>query len=539
MSNIYTKLTNNEDVVQTEPLFGKDQVQNNASGYVFKTSDADRLLRFLILGSEGGTYYVSEKKLTLDNANFVVELIKKDPEFVVNTIVDISLSGRAPKNDPAIFALALCACSDNQVAKKLAYDAIPKVCRIGTHIFHFCEMVNGMRKWSAGLRRGVGNFYLNKSADALANQLLKYRQRDGWTHKDVLRLCHAGSTDPQVNDLFKFAVGKIPNNFHPMVEAFLDIQTKPSDVDNACSLIQTHNLTWEMLPTDLLKSTEVWEALLPKMPMTAMLRNLGRLSTLGMLNSNLEDNVKLVVSKIQDSEALKKQRVHPFQILLSLKAYSHGSSLRGDGSWTPTSAIKDALNDAFYSSFDNVVPTGKNMFLGLDISGSMSSPISNSIISCAEATGALAMLYLRTEPYCEVKGFSDTFIDLGLSKNDSLESVMKKIQGKAFGSTDCSIPMTYCLKNKIPVDCFQVLTDCETYAGKTHPSRALREYRSKMGRDSKLVVMGMVSTGFTIANPSDSGMLDVVGFDTSVPEIVSTFITGFSKRKEVVATKDE
>jgi 60 kDa SS-A/Ro ribonucleoprotein len=33
----------------------------------------------------------------------------------------------------------------------------------------------------------------------------------------------------------------------------------------------------------------------------------------------------------------------------------------------------------------------------------------------------------------------------------------------------------------------------------------------------------MVSTGFSIADPSDAGMLDVVGFDTNAPKVISDF----------------
>lgn len=34
----------------------------------------------------------------------------------------------------------------------------------------------------------------------------------------------------------------------------------------------------------------------------------------------------------------------------------------------------------------------------------------------------------------------------------------------------------------------------------------------------------MTSNGFTLADPNDRGMLDVVGFDTSVPAVISDFI---------------
>jgi 60 kDa SS-A/Ro ribonucleoprotein len=83
--------------------------------------------------------------------------------------------------------------------------------------------------------------------------------------------------------------------------------------------------------------------------------------------------------------------------------------------------------------------------------------------------------------------------------------------------------MTYALKNKIPVDMFVVYTDSETYAGSIHPCQALQQYRQKMGIGAKLAVVGMTSTGFSIADPDDAGMMDVVGFDTNTPSIMNEF----------------
>src|SRR5260370_38053458 len=47
------------------------QVPNSAGGFTFKVSGAERLHRFLTLGVEGGTYYVSERALAKENAQVV------------------------------------------------------------------------------------------------------------------------------------------------------------------------------------------------------------------------------------------------------------------------------------------------------------------------------------------------------------------------------------------------------------------------------------------------------------------------------------
>ena len=66
-------------------------------------------------------------------------------------------------------------------------------------------------------------------------------------------------------------------------------------------------------------------------------------------------------------------------------------------------------------------------------------------------------------------------------------------------------------------------TDGETVAGDVHPAQALRDYRRASGVDARLVALGMVSNGFSIANPNDPGRLDIVRFETATPQLISDF----------------
>jgi 60 kDa SS-A/Ro ribonucleoprotein len=57
-----------------------------------------------------------------------------------------------------------------------------------------------------------------------------------------------------------------------------------------------------------------------------------------------------------------------------------------------------------------------------------------------------------------------------------------------------------------------IYADSETRAGQVHPTQALGEHRREFNPQAKLVVVAMVSNGFSIADPNDAGMMDVVGF---------------------------
>ena len=106
---------------------------------------------------------------------------------------------------------------------------------------------------------------------------------------------------------------------------------------------------------------------------------------------------------------------------------------------------------------------------------------------------------------------------VNLSPRMRLADVIKRIEAIPMGGTDCALPMLWAARNKLNVSGFITYTDSETWAGNIHPAQALRQYRSEFVGDAKAVVVGMTSNGFTLADPNDRGMLDVVGFDTTVP----------------------
>jgi 60 kDa SS-A/Ro ribonucleoprotein len=511
---------------QTEALPG--QVANSAGGYSYGVDDWKRLTRFLVLGSEGGSYYASEKKLTADNLSAVKRCIAADGARVVRHVVDVSDAGRAPKNDPAILALALVAKTGTEDARREAYAALPKVCRTGTHLMHFVAFVEGLGGgWGRGMKRAVSKWYNDKPASELGYQLVKYQSRDGWSNRDLLRLAHPKASTVDHATLYAWACGKEVDHtlLPPVVRAF-ELLKGNQDPELACFSVKTHNLPREAIPTELLKEPSVWEAMLPKMGLTALIRNLATMTRIGLIAPG-SGAASLVATRITDGEALRKSRVHPIALLSALETYKSGRSVRGDNTWSPVSAVIDALDAAFYASFGNVEPTGKRVHLGLDVSGSMTRGDVAGVpgLSPMKASVAMAMVTAAVEKECEAFGFSTQYFPLDISPRRRLDDNIRAVSGLPFAGTDCSLPVVSCIQRQVERDLFVVYTDSETYAGRIHPSAALQQYRRKVP-GAKLAVVGMVSNGFTIADPNDPGMLDVVGFDTATPHVISEFARG-------------
>jgi 60 kDa SS-A/Ro ribonucleoprotein len=555
------KIFNKQQTPQSDPIPGSAQVPNSAGGYSFPVDDWVRLDRFLILGSEGGSYYATEHALTLENAQAVLRCIEADGPRTVARIAAISDAGRAPKNDPALFALALCTAAGDEATRRAALAALPQVARIGTHLFHFAAYVQGFRGWGRGLRNGIARWYNAMPPDRLAYQAMKYQQRDGWSHRDLLRLAHPKSDDATRNAIYKWVVegwewvgdGPHPDPVLVQLWAFERLKRATAKAE-VLRLIRDYNLPRETVPTEWLNDSDVWAALLEHMPLTALIRNLGKMTSIGLI-APLSDTVRAVTDRLRDEAALRQARVHPIAVLAALLTYSNGKGVRGSLHWTPVQPVLDALNVAFYQAFGNVPPTDKRWYLALDVSGSMGGGMVAGVpgLTPRVASAAMALITANVEAQHTIVGFSAAAGGIGgqwgggdagltpvpISPGQRLDDVVKITAVIPMGGTDCSLPMRDALKHKRPVDVFVVYTDSETWAGDIHPVQALQQYRDRMGIPARLIVVGMVSNGFTIADPNDAGMMDVVGFDLATPALMSDFASEGQAAQPAAAEAEE
>ena len=526
----YAKHFSTEKTPQSQPIPGSDQVPNSAGGFSWAVNEWMQLDRFLVLGSEGGSYYASERKLTLTNATALEKCVKTDGLEVVRRIVEISDAGRAPKNDQAIFALAYTAKKGDDVTRKAAYEALPKVCRIGTHLFAFAKYIEAFGGWSRGTRRAVAAWY-NRDLKDVAYQAIKYQTRDGWANRDLLRLSHPKPASEAHDALFQWMVkGEGPKKEWPLghpleiVAAFEELKKCENEPKRAMGLIEKYGLPRECVPTALLNSAAVWDVLLQHMKPEAMIRNLGKMTAVGLLKP-LSDASRKVADKLSDAEVLRKARLHPIKVLTALLTYQSGRGVKGSLSWSPDQVVVNALDEAFYKTFANVEPTGKNTLLALDVSGSMSGGVVAGVpgLTPRIASASMALITAAVEKQHAFVGFSHRLIPLSISPRQRLDDVVRTVSNIPFGATNCSLPMAWAFDNKIEVETFVVYTDSETWSGGEHPVQTLREYRKRTGIKAKLIVVGMVANEFTIADPNDAGMLDVIGFDTATPAVMADF----------------
>jgi len=543
----YLKAISAQHVNQRERLPGRhDQVRNDAGGFVFEVADETRFLRFLILGTEGGTFYVDERSQTKLETGFVTKYVRENGLRAVQLIVDVARRNRAPKADPSLLALAAVAKLGDLDARKAAWNALPLVARTGTHLFHFLAFVQEFGGWGRLTRQGVADLYLSTPVDRLALWAVKYKARDGWSHADALRLAHPKTEDAVRNAVLKFMVkGVLDENDATdeslrLIRGHQQVLGVKGDAD-AARLMREYRLPIEAVPTHV-RGADVYRAALETNGLTWTLRNLGNLARVGLLVPGNREVIQQVVERVTNPQALRGGRVHPIDVLRALLVYRTGRGVRGSGEWKVVPQVLDALDEAFSLAFGAVEPANKRFVLGLDVSGSMDSGVIAGVpgLTPRLATAAMAMVTARTEAAYTALAFSAArggyggqwgggepgLTPLTFSARTRLDDAVTGMRNVPMGGTDCALPMLWAARNRVEADVFVVYTDNETWAGNVQPVVALRQYREKMGIPARLMVVGMTATRFSIADPTDAGMLDLVGFDTAAPQIMTQFASG-------------
>lgn len=538
---------------QSQPIPGRtDQVLNAAGGYIFAKDLFTRLEDFLILGTTGGTYYVGQAKLTFDNAQVVFNAIDADGPRAVALAVDVSTGRppRAPRNEPALFTLAAAITRGDLDTRRAARAALPQVARTTNHkaaFFGYWKNLHG--KPTAGgsapktgrlVRGAFADMFLTDAPDLVAFKACKAAARkttsgEPFALRDLLRIAHPKADSETRRVLFGWIAGNVPDETAravlPSVDAFLTAKAVTSPAE-AVRVVTERGVPWEFLPDAVLTSPEVWEALIDTVGMTALIRNLARMTRIGALRP-MSDATARAAARLTDAGELAKGRIHPLDVFLALRVYGSGCSQPnprvGASFWTPVPQILDALEESYELSFGHVQPSGRRLLVAVDSSGSMSyggvaiggSPIGRVYdVACA-----MAVIMARIE-----RG-NVHVIDVDLSVHASRVTARTNLWEVAMwqpsgGGTDLSLPFSWARSQRLNVDGVLVLTDNETWAGRAHPVQELAAYRAAVNPAARVVVAGMTATGYSIGDPDDPGVLNVAGFDASLPQLVSGFVRG-------------
>ncbi|MEM9219660.1 MAG: TROVE domain-containing protein [Cyanobacteria bacterium P01_F01_bin.150] len=529
----YNFFTTPKQTPQTQPIPGREteMIRGRSGGYMFDAGFWGMLRRCLLLGTAENSFYADKRELTQDFADTVQICVDANARRVAEEIVYAS-DGRAINNSAPLFALTLLSMGESPEAKAAFLEIFPKVVRTASHFYEWLSYSKGMRGFGKVVRQAGTAWLSNPDAKRLAYQLLKYQQRQGFSSRDILRLFHVKPVSEEHQALFQW-VSKgwddVPQ--HPPSDTMTQIwwyervKRQPS---LTCKAITKGRLTHEMIAPIGKMDADAWRYLLKDMPIGALLRNLGSLTHLGVLQSHKGKELNHIESVLTNKQYLRKGRIHPIDVLKALKTYQSGGKLgRSSKTWNPVSRIVDILDKALELSFETVQPTDKVFLHAVDVSGSMGAYKVGSIgLSCCEIATTMALATAKAERNYAIRGFSTEFKKLGITARDSFRSAMRKAQNQNFGGTNASVAYDWAIHQKFYTDVFCFWTDCESWAGRRHPSQGLQEYRRKVNPHAKAVYVTLVPNRITLVDPKDSQSWDIHGFDPSAPRVIQMIAKG-------------
>ncbi|MBW4559675.1 MAG: TROVE domain-containing protein [Mojavia pulchra JT2-VF2] len=529
--NFFTK--KKTSTPQTQPIPGREaeMIQGRSGGYMFDAGIWKMLRRCLLIGTAKSTYYAGKQELTEDFVAIIKQAVAENPGRVAEEIMYAS-DGRAINNSAPILALVLLSMGEAPEAKKAFAEIFPQVVRTGSHFYEWLNYTKSLRGFGKVVRE-VGKTWLSREdVKGLAYQLLKYQQRQGFSHRDALRLFHVKPPTETHRELFEWVVkgwedlpADIPSEALAQIWWYEWLKRNPTQTHEA---IAQGRLTHEMAAPVGKMDKQAWQLLFQEMPISAMLRNLGSLTELGVLRTDESANVLRVEAVLNNKEHLRKGRIHPIDVLKALKTYQSGGKLgRSQKTWQPVPRIVDILEKALELSFDVVQPTGKVFMHAVDVSGSMSWGVVDSVgLSCCEIATTMALVTAKAERNYMIRGFATEFRELGITAKDTFSSAVAKASNQNFGGTDASVAYDWMIKNNFKADVVCFWTDNESWAGSKHPSQALTQYRKKVNPDVKAVYVTLAPYQITLVDPQDQLSWDLAGFDPGTPRIIQMLAIG-------------
>jgi 60 kDa SS-A/Ro ribonucleoprotein len=388
--------------------------------------------------------------------------------------------------------------------------------------------------------------------EASVNRLLAASIGNDPSLRDILRLARPTPTDNARRALFGQLTGKsidkwAPATYDDLSEAvraliaFRQAQTEEMQV----AILHRSQFRWDLL-ADAARGTETWKAIARQMGPQALRMNLNTLLRHDVLSDH--GMADFVAAKIADAEEIRSARQFPYQYLA---AYLNADD-------AAPQKVKAALCAAAEIACGNVPELPGPVVIGLDVSGSMQSPVTGhrgrgatSKVRCVDVAALFAAAVLRRNPDSVIIPFDDKPYRAQVDPQDSILSLSARLAKYGGGGTNCSLPLTeatstFC--NRRFAGCVLV-SDMESWIGagrhgSTATMTAWRDFVKHQvrlqGSDAspKLVCIDLQPYTTTQA-PDHSDILNVGGFSDAVFSVVASFLSDDANRfvAEVEAIK--
>ncbi|MBI5495339.1 MAG: TROVE domain-containing protein [Deltaproteobacteria bacterium] len=462
----------------------------------------ERYLQALLCNTLGNTFYASASNLLAETRAVHAEMMLGDTAFAAKAIMYARMRGLM-RTQP-VYGLASLAGTDLARFR----EAFDRVVLTPADLADFTTMVKAQRRGEGG--RAIKSIAGRRLLRLDEYRVIKYgaeRADGGYALRDLFRVHHprAGRRLPLVDYLLGRADAAALAAL-PQIRALEDLKRATTD-EAKVEAITRGRLPVEVASSFAGSSRAVWSAIVPQLPMLALVRHLATLERHGVL----DEHRALLESRFGDARAVQRSRVLPFRFL---EASRHVKS-----AWA-----RDALRDALEHAFGAVPSLHGRTVVCLDRSGSMGAYIQQAAIFalCAlkKARGDGRLLL-----------FDDRLDELALSLRDSVLSQAESIRVR--GGTNHTLAVDELLRTRERVDSLVYVTDEQQNTGSPLLDR-LDVYRRKVNADVKVFIVNVAPYVQSVAPPHEKKTFHVFGWSDAVLSFLAMASRGFGSLVDVV-----
>lgn len=478
---------------------------NKAGGKAYALSDKAALAQYAMTGCFNGTYYSTDK----EQLTKLLELAgKADTEFLAKLAVYSREKGLM-KDMPAVLT-AIVSGRDADLFAKIFPRTIndPKMLR---------NFVQVIRSGAAG-RKSLGTRpkkLIQKYLESLTDeQLFKADVGNDPSLQDIIKLVHPKPSNKNRSALYGYLLDKEHNkeDLCPLVNKFEAFKKDMSG--------EIPDVPFQML-TALPLTNGHWKSIAKNATWNQTRMNLNTFARHDVLTDS--KMLMSICEKLQDKDQVKRAKVFPYQLFSAF--------LNIDGS--VPSGVSVALQKAAEHSLENVPEFKGKVYVMVDTSGSMGSPVTGNRGSVTtkmrniDVAALVASAIMRKNPKTEIIPFDTQVHSHRLNPMDSIMTNARVLSGFGGGGTNCASALESINARGATGDLVIYVSDNESWVGSsnyrsTGTMTAWNKFKTK-NPNAKLVCIDISPNSTTQAHDR-SDILNVGGFSDQVFDVIAKFL---------------
>ncbi len=488
-------------------LLPQTDTHNEAGGRAYRLSDPAALAQYVATGCLNATFY-ADAATQLDTVLRLCTAV--EPAFIAKAAVYARQRGYM-KDMPALLTAWLA-----QHGSDWLQPVFTQVIDNGRMLRNFVQILRsgvvGRKSLGSQPKRLVQN-WLNEHSDL---SLLSASIGNHPSLADVLKMVHPKPATLERAAFYAYLLGK-PHDAGLLPEAVKALEHFKADGG-----ADVPDIPFELL-TALPLQPRHWVAIACQASWQMTRMNLNTFARHEVFK--VGGMAQRIADRLRDPAAIRRARVFPYQLL---SAYATTSE-------EVPEIVRDALQDALEVALDNVPTLTGPVYILLDVSGSMASPITGhrkgatSKIHCVDVAALIAAAISAKNPETAILPFDTQVHSIRLNRRDSVLTHAQTLATFGGGGTHCALPLQQLNQRKAISDLVIYVSDNESWADpqRGRGTETMRQWETFRQRNpqARLACIDLQPYA-TVQAQSREDVLNVGGFSDAVFQLLAHFATG-------------